>query len=216
MPNPDFNRPIPVVGVEGLVLFPVLSDTKAGLTTDDENIIDMSDCLVSKAYAPDNAAGKDFYASNKKALSIKNNKGGTLTYVIPSLLPELKERILGAKKNADGVTIQGASNVSPEYICAHKVKLTNDTWALEKFAKVVFETPGETAQTESENSDFQTAELVGTIVPLNYEVTHTDGKANGDFLFSIASTNEKYATTSTDWFTKGTAGIVPASNTQSA
>lgn len=211
MANTNFNQVIPMVGVEGLVLFPVTKDTKTELTTDDGNLIDLSDCIVSKAYAPDDSAGKEFWAANKRAKFYKTNKGGTVTYVIPSLLPALKERILGANATAEGTTVQGANNVSPEYICAHKIKLTDDIWAIEKFAKVVFSTPSETVQTESNSSELQTVELVGSIVPLNYEVAYeAGGKGSGDFLFSVASTNEKYATLSATWFEKGTAGIVPA------
>ena len=48
----------PILGVEGLILFPVQSDTKEALTTDDENLIDLSECVVSKAYAPEVAEGQ--------------------------------------------------------------------------------------------------------------------------------------------------------------
>ena len=197
----------PVVSVEGLVLFPVILDSKIELTTDDANLIDMTDCLVSKAYAPQMAEA-EFWASSAKRKAVKSNKGGTVTYVIPSIRPELKQRVLGAKKTASGITVQGSSNVSPEYICAHAVKLTDDITILEKVGKVVFSTPGETAQTGTESISFQTAELVGTIVPLTYEVEHIDGKTSGDFLFSIDSESTEYAVAKTDWFSKGTAGIV--------
>lgn len=196
----------PTLGVEGLVLFKVTADTKAELTTDDESRIDLSECVVSKAYAPEIAEG-DFYSSNKKQKSVKSNKGGTVTYVIPAITPALKERVLGAKKNTVGATVQGSNDVSPEYICAHKVKLTDDIWVLEKYAKVVFATPSENAETENENINYQTAELVGTVVPLNYEVPFTGGNKNGSFLFSIQSDDEKYADLASTWFTSGTAGI---------
>lgn len=197
----------PIVSVEGLVLFPVTADTKAALTTDDANLIDMSDCVVSKAYAPQLAEG-DFWSSGAKRKAVKSNKGGTVTYVIPSIRPALKQRVLGAKVSAEGVTIQGSNNVSPEYICAHAVKLTDDITILEKIGKVVFSTSSETAQTSTESMNFQTAELVGTIVPLNYEVEYSAGKGSGDFLFSIDSGDDTYDTAKADWFTKGTAGIV--------
>ncbi|WP_195984075.1 major tail protein [Clostridium sp. D33t1_170424_F3] len=196
----------PIVGVSDLVLFPVTEDTKTTLTTDDANLIDLSECVVSKAYAPQMAEG-DFYSSNKKQKSVKSNKGGTVTYVIPAITPALKERVLGAKKNTAGATVQGSNDVSPEYICAHKVKLTDDVWVLEKYAKVVFATPSEKAETENENINYQTAELVGTVVPLNYEVAFTGGSKNGGFLFSVQSDDEKYTDLESAWFTSGTAGI---------
>lgn len=199
----------PMLGVEGLVLFPVTTDTKTELTTDDVNLIDLSECVVSKAYAPEMAEGA-FYSSNKKQKSVKSNKGGTITYVIPSIRPALKEKVLGAKRNTSGAVVQGSNDVSPEYICAHKIKLTDSVYVLEKIAKVVFSTPSESAETENESINFQTAELVGEIVPLNYEVAYTSGKANGGFLFSVDSEDEKYSTLSTDWFTKGATGIVAA------
>lgn len=199
----------PVVSVEGLVLFPVTSDTKTALTTDDANLIDMSDCVVSKAYAPQLAEG-EFWSSGAKRKAVKSNKGGTVTYVIPSIRPSLKEKVLGAKKSAAGTTVQGSNNVSPEYICAHAIKLTDDITVLEKIGKVVFSTPSETAQTSNESINFQTAELVGTIVPLNFEVEYTSGKGNGDFLFSIDSEDTGYDVAKVDWFTKGTAGIIKA------
>lgn len=199
----------PMLGVEGLVLFPVTADTKTELTTGDENLIDLSECVVSKAYAPEMAEGA-FYSSNKKQKAVNSNKGGTITYVIPSIRPSLKEKVLGAKRNTSGAVVQGSNDVSPEYICAHKVKLTDSIYVLEKIAKVVFSTPSESAETENESINFQTAELVGTVVPLNYEVTYSDGKANGGFLFSIDTEDEQYETLSADWFTKGTTGIVPA------
>lgn len=197
----------PILGVEGLVLFPVTADTKEALTTDDENMIDLSECVVSKAYAPEVAEG-DFYSSNKKQKAVKSNKGGAVTYVIPSISPALKERVLGAKRNTAGAVVQGSNDVSPEYICAHKIKLTDSVWVLEKIAKVVFATPTENAETENESINFQTAELVGTVVPLNYEVAFTGGKAGGGFLFSVASDEEEYADLESTWFTKGTSGII--------
>lgn len=197
----------PILGVEGLILFPVQSDTKEALTTDDENLIDLSECVVSKVYAPEVAEG-NFYSSNKKQKAVKSNKGGTITYVIPSISPALKERVLGAKRNTAGAVVQGSNDASPEYICAHKVKLTDSVWVLEKIAKVVFATPTENAETENESINFQTAELVGTVVPLNYEVTYTEGKSSGGFLFSVASDDDEYTKLSATWFTKGTAGIV--------
>ena len=197
----------PILGVEGLILFPVQSDTKEALTTDDENLIDLSECVVSKAYAPEVAEG-NFYSSNKKQKAVNSNKGGTITYVIPSISPALKERVLGAKRNTAGAVVQGSNDVSPEYICAHKVKLTDSVWVLEKIAKVVFATPTENAETENESINFQTAELVGTVVPLNYEVTYTEGKSSGGFLFSVASDDDEYTKLSATWSTKGTAGIV--------
>lgn len=201
----------PIVGVDNLVLFPVTSDTKEALTTDDANLIDLTECVVSKAYAPEIADG-NFYSSNKKQKAIKSNKGGTITYVIPSIPPALKERVLGAKKNTAGATVQGSNDVSPEYICAHRVKLTDDIYILEKYAKVVFATPSENAETEGESINYQTAELVGTVVPLNYEVAFTSGNKNGSFLFSVQSDDEKFVELSTDWFKKGTAGITPVSS----
>lgn len=196
----------PILGVSDLVLFPVTEDTKTTLTTDDANLIDLSECVVSKAYAPEMAEG-DFYSSNKKQKSVKSNKGGTVTYVIPSITPTLKERVLGAKKNTAGATVQGSNDVSPEYICAHRVKLTDDIYILEKYAKVVFATPSENAETENESVNYQTAELVGTIVPLNYEVPFAGGNKNGSFLFSLQSDDERFSSLSTTWFTKGTTGI---------
>ncbi len=206
---PDAEKVTPMLGVEGLVLFPVSSDSKTELTTDDTNLIDLSECVVSKAYAPEMAEG-NFYSSNKKQKSVKSNKGGTVTFVIPAIRPALKEKVLGAKRNAQGVVVQGSNDVSPEFICAYKVKLTDDIYILEKVAKVVFSTPSESAETENESITFQTAELVGSIVPLNYEVAFTAGKAGGGFLFSLDSEDENYSTLSADWFTKGTAGILAA------
>ncbi len=200
----------PMLGVEGLVLFPVTSDTRDTLTTDDENLIDLSECVVSKAYAPEVAEGS-FYSSNKKQKAVSSNKGGTVTYVIPSIRPTLKEKVLGAKRNTAGAVVQGSNDVSPEYICAHRIKLTDSIYVMEKIAKVVFATPTENAETENESINFQTAELVGTVVPLNYEVTFTAGKANGGFLFSVDSEDEEYETLAAEWFTTGTAGIVPPS-----
>ena len=103
----------PILGVEGLILFPVQSDTKEALTTDDENLIDLSECVVSKAYAPEVAEG-NFYSSNKKQKAVNSNKGGTITYVIPSISPALKERVLGAKRNTAVAVEQGSIDVSPE------------------------------------------------------------------------------------------------------
>lgn len=190
----------PMVSVSDLVLFPVKSDTKDALATDDALMIDMRDCVVSKAYAPQMAEG-DFWSSGAKRKAVKSNKGGTVTYVIPSIRPALKQKVLGAKKNEVGATVQSSNDVSPEYICAHKIKLTDDIYVLEKFAKVVFSTPNETTQTENENINFQTAELVGTVVPLVF-----GGK--NEFLFSVDSEDTDYTTLSADWFTKGTTGIV--------
>lgn len=197
----------PVLGVEGLVLFPVTSDTKTGLTTDDEGLIDLSECVVNKAYEPEVAEGS-FYSSNKKQKSVKSNKGGTLTYVIPSVSSALKERVLGAKKNTAGATVQSSNDVSPEFICAHKIKLTDGVYRLEKFAKVVFSTPSENAETEGESVNYQTAELVGTVVPLNYEIAYTGGNKNGGFQFTLDSGDADYETLSATWFTKGTTGII--------
>lgn len=200
--NNNYIKPIAVLGVEGLVLFPVLSDTKTELTTDDANLIDLSDCMVSKAYSPQLSEG-EFWSSNKKASAIKSNKGGNVTYVIPSLPTKVKEALLGATKNASGMTVQSSNDVSPEFIAAHKVKLDQNNWRLEKFAKVVFGTPSESAETEKDSVTYQTAELVGTVVPLNYEAGGKSG-----FLFTCDSDDTQYAELEALWGTKGTAGIV--------
>lgn len=191
--------PIPVIGCEGLVLFPVKTDTKEKLETDDENLIDLSECMVGKTYTPQVVEGA-FYASNKKAVAIKMNKGGTLSLVIPSLSEELKQKILGAKVNEQGITVLGVDDVSPEFIVAFKTNKTNKVTTLEKYGKVVFSTPTETANTQGENIDFQTAEITGEIIP----IVHTKGQ----FQFTCDSTNEKYAELEKVWSTKGTAGII--------
>ena len=181
------------------------------MTTDDSGLIDLSECVASKVYAPEIAEGS-FYSSNKKQKAVKSNKGGTVTDVIPSIPPVLKERVLGAKKNTAGTSVRGSNDVSPEYICAHRVKLTDDVYILEKYAKAVFATPSENAQAENESVNYQTAELVGTAAPLNYGVAFTGGNKNGSFLFSVQSDDDAYATLAADWFTKGTAGIVASQN----
>lgn len=198
----------PIVGISDLTLIKVLTDTRAEFTTDDENMIDMRDKIVSRAYAPQSSEGK-FYAANKLAVNFKSNKGGNLTFVISDLTPSERQAILGNSKSSEGVTIATGDDVPPEYVVAYRIKKTKDIWELQKFAKVVFATPSENAQTEGENPEAQTSELVGTIVPLNYEVKMPDNKKkNGAFEFLIDSKDTNFSTLEADWFTKGTAGIV--------
>lgn len=195
------DNPIPVIGCEGLVLFPVLTDTKETLTTDDENLIDLTNSMVSKVYTPQNVEGK-FYASNKVVVAIKQNTGGSLSLVIPSLSEEVRQKILGAKVNEQGVTEMGVDDVSPEFIVAFKTNKAKGVTTLEKYGKVVFGLSAENATTQGENIDFQTAEITGEIVPL----IHKKGK----FSFFCDSTNEKYAELEKIWATKGTAGLITA------
>ena len=200
----------PVVGISDLVLFRVTKDTRTELTTDDENYIDMRDKVVSRAYAPENSEGK-FYASNTAAVVQSANKGGGLTLVISDLSPAEREAILASHKTAGGVTVAGGDDVPPEYIAAYRIKKAKGVYELHKYAKVVFSTPSESAQTENESFNAQTTELIGKIAPLNYEVAFADGvKAGNAFFFAVDSTNEKYTALEAEWFAKGTAGIIPA------
>lgn len=200
----------PVIGISDLVFFRVTKDTRTEFTTDDENYIDMRDKVVSRAYAPENSEGK-FYASNKAAVVYAANKGGNVTLVISDLSPAEREAILSSHKTAAGVTVASGDDAPPEYVVAYRIKKAKGVWELHKYAKVVFSTPNESAQTENESFNAQTTELVGKIAPLNYEVAFADGaKVGNSFFFAVDSTSEKYATAETDWFTKGTAGIIPA------
>lgn len=199
----------PIVGVSDLVLFRIVKDTATEFTVDEENVVNMRNKIVSRAYDPSVAEGA-FYAANQLQVSTKVNKGGTLNLVISDLSPEEKQVLYGNGVTADGVTVASANDVSPEYLVAMRVKKAKDVELLQKFAKVVFSAPSESAETETDSISFQTAEISGTIVPLNYPVADADGaNRRGSFLFEIDSTNAKYAALEAEWFTSGTAGIVP-------
>lgn len=191
----------PMLGISDLILWPVLTDDGSTITAGEA--LDLSNSIVSKAYAPEVAEGS-FYSSNKKTKAVKKNNGGNITLVIDSLPPKRKSVILGSTKRTDGVVVQNTNDAPPEFIAAYRVKLTDDIDILEKVGKVMFSTPSDTVQTQNESITFQTAELVGTVVPLNY--------GDGNFIFSIESTDPKYADIKDTWFTTATAGIIPATN----
>lgn len=204
----QIKSPTPVIGISELVLFPITTDTRTELITDDANIIDMRMKIASRAYTPQSAEGK-FYYSNTLAVNPKSNKGGSLTLIVSDVTTAEREKIFSLSKNTDGVTFGTGNDVPGEFVVAYKIKKTSDTHELQKYAKVVFSVPSESAATEGENIEAQNCELVGTISPLNYEVELADNtKKTGAFQFFVDSNDTKYADMEKDWFAKGTAGIV--------
>lgn len=201
----------PAIGISDLTLIRVVKDTRTEFTTDDENMIDMRDKVVSRAYTPESSEGK-FYSSNSARVVQKSNKGGNVNLVISDLSPAEREAILSNRKTAGGVTVATGDDAPPEYVVAYRIKKAKSVWELHKYAKVVFATPSETAQTENESFNAQTSELIGTISPLTYEVAFADGTKSGSaFFFAVDSNSDKYEAAQADWFTKGTAGIIPES-----
>lgn len=106
-------------------------------------------------------------ADNGTAESFKQFKQGTLTLGVDKLLAGVKQKLLGAKVDKNGVVTYTAESQAP-YVAIGFAALRSDgkseyVWLL----RVRFGIPNSTFQTLGDSATFQTPSLVGTVMRRN-------------------------------------------------
>lgn len=106
-------------------------------------------------------------ADNGTAESFKQFKQGTLTLGVDKLLAGVKQKLLGAKVDKNGVVTYTAESQAP-YVAIGFAALRSDgkseyVWLL----RVRFGIPNSTFQTLGDSATFQTPSLVGTVMRKN-------------------------------------------------
>lgn len=106
-------------------------------------------------------------ADNGTAESFKQFKQGTLTLGVDKLLAGVKQKLLGAKVDKNGVVTYTAESQAP-YVAIGFAALRSDgkseyVWLL----RIRFGIPNSTFQTLGDSATFQTPSLVGTVMRRN-------------------------------------------------
>lgn len=106
-------------------------------------------------------------ADNGTAESFKQFKQGTLTLGVDKLLAGVKQKLLGAKVDKNGVVTYTAESQAP-YVAIGFAALRSDgkseyVWLL----RIRFGIPNSTFQTLGDSATFQTPSLVGTVMRKN-------------------------------------------------
>lgn len=107
------------------------------------------------------------FADNGAAESVKQFKQGTITLGVDKLLAGVKQKLLGAKVDKNGVVAYTAESQAP-YVAIGFAALRSDgkseyIWLL----RVRFGIPNSTFQTLGDSATFQTPSLVGTVMRAN-------------------------------------------------
>ena len=107
------------------------------------------------------------YADNGASEAVKLFKQGTITLGVDKLLAGVKQKLLGAKVDKNGVVTYTAEGQAP-YVAIGFAALRSDSkseyvWLL----RVRFGVPNKTFQTVGDSVTFQTPSLVGTVMRRN-------------------------------------------------
>ena len=121
-------------------------------------------------------------ADNGTAESFKQFKQGTLTLGVDKLLAGVKQKLLGAKVDKNGVVTYTAESQAP-YVAIGFAALRSDgkseyVWLL----RVRFGIPNSTFQTLGDSATFQTPSLVGTVMRRN----KPDSDGEHPFMYYLA------------------------------
>lgn len=117
----------------------------------------------------DSSEDNTFYADNQAAENAGGTfTGGTITLTTDDMLFAAKQLVYGLpEENADGSVDYGESAVPPYVGLAYIVRYMSDSVVIYVptiIRKTKFNLPGESAETQAEEIDWQTSEIVATIM----------------------------------------------------
>lgn len=151
------------VNVARLVMWPLVSDTKAGITYGE--VRTFPDELNSAKYAPKVQTASQ-YGDGKKVEDYVAKDGGDIEVVIRGFAPGDEAFIFGEKQTEKGTSISNSGDIVPYVACAYLIELPNGHVNLLKFPKVKWMPQGaDSKQREGSSISYTTATLKGTYSP---------------------------------------------------
>lgn len=183
------------INVARLVMWPLTSDTKEGITYGE--VRTFPDELNSAKYAPKVATASQ-YGDGKKVEDYVAKDGGDIEVVIRGFAPGDEAFLFGEKQTKDGTSVSNSGDIVPYVACAYMIELPNGHVNLLKFPKVKWMPQGaDSKQREGSSISYTTATLKGTYSPT---IKSGDDKYSR---LNLDPSNEADAAVIESWFTEG-------------
>lgn len=168
-------------GLENVHIFPIKAEEEGKLTYDAGFALPGAVSLTMDA----NVSTNDFYADNRIYYKSQTDNGYSGELTLAMLTDEFKEKILGQKKNKDGVIFESADDKIKEFAMTWEFKGDSQRTRVLAY-RVIVSKPTQSYNTTTENSEPQTDALNYSFLPrvkdsviLNY--VHQDGQAYADW-----------------------------------
>ncbi len=154
-----------IIGLRNLHFALLEEDTKEGVLYD---VPEMMAAAISASITPE-VSSATLYA-NDVAIATSSNLGSIQVELeIDQLAPEVIEKLLGVKRNEDGVLVYDGDATSPYVAIGFQAELSTGGFRYVWLTKGQFSIPADSYQTKGESVEFQTKTISATFLTREHD-----------------------------------------------